>query len=52
MRHLAVTQIGLGLGFNSASDFSRAFSRAYGMSPRDYREQFGMIFPQNNILKK
>ncbi|OEZ85242.1 transcriptional activator FeaR [Janthinobacterium sp. HH104] len=41
MRHLAVTQIGLGLGFNSASDFSRAFSRAYGMSPRDFREQFG-----------
>lgn len=25
-------------GFSHASDFSRAFRRAYGMSPRDYRE--------------
>ncbi|MFI0484918.1 helix-turn-helix domain-containing protein [Actinomadura sp. 9N215] len=25
-------------GFAHASDFSRAFRRAYGMSPRDYRE--------------
>ncbi|MYM25875.1 helix-turn-helix domain-containing protein [Duganella sp. FT135W] len=36
---LAVADIGLGLGFNSASDFSRAFSRQYSVSPRDYREQ-------------
>jgi len=39
MPQLPVAEIGLGLGFNSASDFTRAFSRQYSMSPRDYREQ-------------
>lgn len=39
MPQLSVTAIGYGLGFNSASDFSRAFSRQYDMSPRDYRAQ-------------
>lgn len=39
MPQLSVTEIGYGLGFNSASDFSRAFSRQYDMSPRDYRAQ-------------
>lgn len=34
---IAVMEIGYGLGFNSASDFTRAFRRAYGMAPRDFR---------------
>jgi AraC-like DNA-binding protein len=35
--NLAVVDIAYGLGFNSASDFDRAFRRAYDMSPRDFR---------------
>jgi AraC-like DNA-binding protein len=35
--HLQVIDIAYGLGFNSASDFTRAFRRAYGMSPQDAR---------------
>lgn len=35
--HLQVVDIAYGLGFNSASDFTRAFRRAYGMSPQDAR---------------
>lgn len=35
--HLAVTDIAYGLGFKSASDFTRAFRRAYGMAPQDLR---------------
>jgi AraC-like DNA-binding protein len=38
LQQVGVAEIGLGLGFNSASDFSRAFSRQYSMSPSDYRE--------------
>jgi AraC-like DNA-binding protein len=34
---LAITEIAYGLCFNSASDFTRAFKRAYGMSPMDFR---------------
>jgi len=34
---LQVIDIAYGLGFNSASDFTRAFRRAYGMSPQDAR---------------
>lgn len=33
----AVVEIAYGLGFNSASDFNRAFRRAFDMSPLDYR---------------
>ncbi|WMD21636.1 AraC family transcriptional regulator [Achromobacter seleniivolatilans] len=36
---LAVMGIAYGLGFGSASDFTRAFRRAYGMSPQEFREQ-------------
>ncbi|AUT75171.1 AraC-type DNA-binding protein [Paraburkholderia hospita] len=33
----AVVEIAYGLGFNSASDFNRAFRRAFDMSPLDFR---------------
>jgi AraC-like DNA-binding protein len=36
---LAVADICYGLGFNSASDFSRAFRRAYDMAPQELRAQ-------------
>jgi len=35
--HLQVTEIAFGLGFQSASDFTRAFRRAFDMSPQDMR---------------
>lgn len=34
-----ITEIAYGLGFSSPSDFSRAFRRFYGYSPRDVRQQ-------------
>lgn len=37
--HLAVTDIAYGLGFKSPSDFTRAFRRAYALSPQDFRVQ-------------
>lgn len=41
VRHpnLAVMDIAYGLGFKSASDFTRAFRRAYDMAPQDLRAQ-------------
>ncbi|MCY0853805.1 helix-turn-helix domain-containing protein [Cupriavidus sp. D39] len=35
--NLPVVEIAFGLGFSSASDFTRAFRRTYGMSPSDLR---------------
>jgi AraC-like DNA-binding protein len=35
--HLQVVDIAYGLGFKSASDFTRAFRRAFDMSPQDMR---------------
>jgi AraC-like DNA-binding protein len=35
--HVTVMEIAFGLGFNSASDFTRAFRRAYEMAPQDFR---------------
>lgn len=35
--HKAIVEVAYGLGFNSASDFNRAFRRAYEMSPSDFR---------------
>jgi AraC-like DNA-binding protein len=35
--HLQVTDIAYGLGFKSPSDFTRAFRRAFDMSPQDMR---------------
>jgi AraC-like DNA-binding protein len=35
--HLPVVEIAYGLGFKSASDFTRAFRRAFSMSPKDMR---------------
>jgi AraC-like DNA-binding protein len=39
--HLAVIEIAYGLGFKSASDFTRAFRRAYDMAPQDFRALAG-----------
>jgi AraC-like DNA-binding protein len=35
--HVAVIEIAYGLGFKSASDFTRAFRRTYDMAPQDFR---------------
>ena len=35
--HLPVIEIAYGLGFKSASDFTRAFRRAFSMNPQDMR---------------
>jgi AraC-like DNA-binding protein len=35
--NIAVTEIAYGIGFKSASDFTRAFRRAYDMTPQDFR---------------
>lgn len=35
--HLAVVEIAYGLGFKSASDFTRAFRRTFDMAPLDFR---------------
>jgi AraC-like DNA-binding protein len=35
--HVTVTNIAFELGFKSPSDFTRAFRRAYGMAPQDFR---------------
>ncbi|RIX74856.1 helix-turn-helix domain-containing protein [Acidovorax cavernicola] len=37
--HVMVTDIAYSAGFGSASDFSRAFRRAYGIAPQDFRAQ-------------
>ena len=34
---MAVVEVGYGLGFNSAPDFARAFRRAFGVPPREFR---------------
>jgi AraC-like DNA-binding protein len=39
--HVAVIEIAYGLGFKSASDFARAFRRAYDMAPQDFRALAG-----------
>lgn len=38
---MPVAEIAYGLGFGSASDFSRAFGRSYGMSPVEFRAAGG-----------
>jgi AraC-like DNA-binding protein len=37
--HLAITEIAYLLGFSDASNFTRAFRRWHGVSPRQYRVQ-------------
>lgn len=40
---VAAVQVGYSFGFGSASDFSRAFRRAFGVAPQEYRaHQFSM----------
>ena len=41
--HMAVIEIAYGLGFKSASDFARAFRRAYDMAPQDFRAFAGKV---------
>ncbi|UVE19537.1 AraC family transcriptional regulator [Pseudomonas sp. LS44] len=36
---LSLTEIGMRLGYNEASSFSRAFRRWTGLTPREYRQQ-------------
>jgi AraC-like DNA-binding protein len=42
---LAIKDIAFGLGFASASDFTRAFRRAFGLSPQDFRKQAAQLAP-------
>jgi AraC-like DNA-binding protein len=37
LRHLSITEIAFGWGFNSGPHFARSFRAHFGMSPRDYR---------------
>ena len=39
--HLMVTDVAYGVGFKSPSDFTRAFRRAYSMSPQEFRASSG-----------
>jgi AraC-like DNA-binding protein len=39
--HLMVTDVAYGVGFKSPSDFTRAFRRAYGVSPLEFRASSG-----------
>lgn len=38
-RHRSLTDIAFGWGFSSQSHFTRAFAKAFGMSPSEYREE-------------
>jgi AraC-like DNA-binding protein len=40
--HMMVMEIAYGLGFKSASVFTRAFRRDYGMAPQDFRISAGV----------
>lgn len=42
---MPVRDISSGVGFKSASDFSRAFRRAYGIAPQDVREHSVFMHP-------
>jgi AraC-like DNA-binding protein len=60
---IPVTEIAYGLGFKSASDFTRAFRRAFDMSPQDTRarafdlqharksEKTSVCLPNTSLLK-
>lgn len=39
LRHLAITQIAYRWGFSDSAHFSRAFKQAFGLRPRDFRQQ-------------
>jgi AraC-like DNA-binding protein len=41
--HIAVIEIAYGLGFKSASDFTRAFRRTYDIAPQDFRALTGKV---------
>lgn len=38
---LSIAEIGIGVGFHDVSHFYKAFSKKYGMSPKQYRESRG-----------
>jgi AraC family transcriptional regulator len=39
-RELTIAEVGISVGFDHASHFTRAFRRAVGMAPSDYRNSF------------
>jgi len=41
LRHLSITDIAFGWGFNSSAHFSRCFRERYGLAPRAYRAMTG-----------
>jgi AraC-like DNA-binding protein len=49
--HLAVKDIAYGLGFNSASTFTRAFRRQYDMTPQDLRDHVGRMMAGEGGIK-
>lgn len=45
-----MTDIAYELGFTDSAIFSRAFKHFYGMSPRDYRQEYGLQFKEPIVL--
>jgi AraC-like DNA-binding protein len=40
---MAITEIGLAMGYADASAFTRAFKRSSGMAPTDWRTRFQRV---------
>ncbi len=49
---LSVTEIGLACGYSSSSNFSKAFSRFYGVSPSEVRKPTGKLPAEINVLRQ
>lgn len=43
MASRSITDIALSFGFNSANHFSRRFKEEFGMAPKDYRSEVGLV---------
>lgn len=50
--NLRAADIGYGVGFKSASDFTRAFRRAYEVAPQDFRSMSKRGSGRRRLLKK